>query len=288
MPDDCATVLPPVPAWRPTPLILASIALHALALGAVLWQFDLWPWALTALVLNHAVLTATGLWPRSQALGPNLTRLPEAAARRSEVALTIDDGPDPLITPAVLDLLDAHGARATFFCIAERARAHPELCRAIVQRGHAVENHSDRHRHSFSLLGPRGYARELQAAQVGLRHITGVTPRFFRAPAGLRNPFLGPILARHQLLLASWTRRGFDTRESRPAVVLHRLLHKLGPGDILLLHDGHAARTAQGRPVILEVLPALLHAIHSAGLTTVTLRAACATPDTPAAPARPQ
>jgi len=270
--------------WRPTPLILTSIAVHALALGAVLWQTLLWPWALAALVLNHAVLTAISLWPRSQALGPNLTRLPEAAARRGEVALTIDDGPDPDVTPAVLDLLDAHGVRATFFCIGERARAHPALCRAIVQRGHEVENHSNRHRHNFSLLGIRGFARELQTAQTILSSITGITPRFFRAPAGLRNPFLGPVLARQNLLLASWTHRGFDTRETRPAVVLQRLLRKLRPGDILLLHDGHAARTAQGRPVILDVLPPLLEAIRSANLTPVTLRAGCALPATPYRP----
>ncbi|OYV40570.1 MAG: polysaccharide deacetylase family protein [Thiomonas sp. 20-64-5] len=230
------------------------------------------------------MLTAVSLWPRSQALGPNLTRLPEAAAQRGEVALTIDDGPDPDVTPAVLDLLDAHGVRATFFCIGERARAHPALCRAIVQGGHAVENHSNRHRHNFSLLGPCGYARELRAAQRTLSSITGTTPRFFRAPAGLRNPFLGPVLARQNLLLASWTRRGFDTRETRPAVVLQRLLRKLRPGDILLLHDGHAARTAQGRPVILDVLPPLLDAIRSANLTPVTLRAAYALPATPYRP----
>lgn len=284
MPDTGAPVLPPAPVWKRTPLIPASIVLHALALGAVLWQVHLWPWALAALVLNHVILTAISLWPRSQALGPNLTRLPAAAAQRGEIALTIDDGPDPEVTPAVLDLLDAHGVHATFFCIGARARAHPDLCRAIVQRGHAVENHSDRHCHTFSLLGPRGYARELHAAQVTLSGITGVTPGFFRAPAGLRNPFLGPVLARHKLLLASWTRRGFDTRETRPDVVLQRLLHKLRPGDILLLHDGHAARTAQGRPVILDVLPPLLRAISNAGLTPVTLQTACAAPATSSSP----
>ena len=275
-PDDTLPLPPPVPAWRPTPLIAGSAGLHALALGAVVAQPGLWPWALAALVLDHGALSAAGLWPRSRALGPNLTRLPAAAAQRGEVALTIDDGPNPEVTPAVLDLLDAHGARATFFCIAERARAHPALCRAIVRRGHAVENHSNRHRHTFALLGPRGYARELQAAQSALSDITGQIPVFFRAPAGLRNPFLGPALAQQRLLLASWTRRGFDTRENRPAIVLQRLLRDLRGGDILLLHDGHAARTAQGRAVILDVLPPLLHAIRQAGLVPVTLRSACA------------
>jgi hypothetical protein len=133
---------------------------------------------------NHAALTAGGLWPRSRWLGSNWTRLPAHAAARREIAITIDDGPDPAVTPAVLDLLDAHGAKATFFCIGAEARAHPALCREIVRRGHSVQNHSDGHSHRFSLLGPKAMAREIAAAQASLADITGEAPRFFRAPPG--------------------------------------------------------------------------------------------------------
>ena len=120
------------------------------------------------------MLTGAGLWPRSRWLGRNWTRLPAAAAARGEVALTIDDGPDPEVTPAVLDLLDAHGARATFFCIADRAaRASRRSAARSSRRGHSVQNHSDRHSHDFSLLGPRGLAREIGAAQARLADLTG-------------------------------------------------------------------------------------------------------------------
>ena len=253
------------------PLLRASAVVHAAAVLAPVAAPALWPWSLGALVANHAVLTFTGLWPRSTALGPNLVRLPEGAIARREVALTIDDGPDPEVTPAVLDLLDALGARATFFCIAERVRRHPELAREIVRRGHSVQNHSLRHRHSFSLLGPRGFAREIAGAQDALAQVTGESPAFFRAPAGLRNPFLAPVLHRQGLTLASWTRRGFDTRERDPQRVLQRLTRGLAAGDILLLHDGNAARDAQGRPVILPVLPALLAQFRQHALVPVTL-----------------
>ena len=202
-----------------------------------------WPWALGAVGANHLVLTGGGLWPRSRWLGRNWTRLPAAAAARQEIAITIDDGPDPEVTPAVLDLLDAHKARATFFVIASAAARHPALCREIVRRGHSVQNHSDRHSHTFSLLGPRGLAREIGAAQARLADLVGVAPRFFRAPAGLRNPLLAPVLERLDLELVSWTRRGFDTVRREPAGVLARLCDGLGAGDILLLHDGNAART---------------------------------------------
>lgn len=257
-------------------LVRGSVWLHGAAAAGVLAWPAAWPWALGAVAANHALIAATGLWPRSQALGPNLVRLPAAAAARGELALTLDDGPDPDLTPRVLDLLAAHGVVATFFCIAQRALAQPQLVRRILDAGHSVQNHSFRHRHNFSLLGPRGFAAELAAAQAAFTQLTGEPPRFFRAPAGLRNPFLQRQLAHQGLLLTSWTRRGFDTRERDPQRVQQRLLRGLAAGDILLLHDGHAATTADGQPVVLAVLPPLLAAVRQAGLRCVTLPQALA------------
>lgn len=264
----------PKPRWRPSPFLAGSMALNLAALAAVALCPGVWPWAVGVMAADHLAVTFAGLWPRCAWLGPNWTRLPAAAAARGEVAITIDDGPEPAVTPAVLDLLDRHGAKATFFCIAEKARRHPGLCREIAERGHAVENHTLRHRHTFSLLGPAGYALELGAAQGALAAAAGARPLFFRAPAGLRNLFLDPVLGLLGLRLASWTRRGFDTRDRQPRRVLDKLLGGLGGGDILLLHDGNAALTDGGVPVILEVLPPLLEAIAAANLRPVTLREA--------------
>jgi peptidoglycan/xylan/chitin deacetylase (PgdA/CDA1 family) len=259
------------PPWNMPPFLRASVGVHVLAAGAAIAAPPVWPWALGAVALNHAALTFTGLWPRSDWLGPNVTRLGPAAAARGEVALTIDDGPDPDVTPAVLDLLEAHGAVATFYCIARRAERHPALTREIVARGHTVQNHSDAHDHRFSLSGPRGFAAEIGRAQDRLAAVTGVRPATFRAPAGLRNPFLDPVLHRMNLRLVSWTRRGYDTRDAHAERVHARLVRGLAGGDILLLHDGHCARDANGRPVVLDVLPRLLESIRLAGLRTVTL-----------------
>jgi len=174
----------------------------------------------------------------------------------------------------VLAILAEYGAHATFFCIGERVERFPLLARACVEQGHAVENHSQRHRHHFALCSSSALRAELQQAQRSIERICGVPPRFFRAPAGLRSPLLDPVLRQLGLQLASWTRRGFDTVNTDAAAVLRRLTAHLDVGDILLLHDGHAARTGAGRPVVLEVLPALLKAIEQRGLRTVTLREA--------------
>lgn len=261
--------------WWQTPFIIASLAVHLLAALLVLVRADLWPWALVAVLLDHLAICVGGLWPRSKLLGPNLVRLPEDAVLRREVAITIDDGPDPEVTPQVLAILSSRGARATFFCIGERAAAHPELCRAMVAAGHAVENHGQRHRHHSAFFGPRAWMREVAAAQETLEAITGRRPAFFRAVAGLRNPFLEPVLRSLGLRLATWSRRGYDTRTRDPARVLRRLTRSLAPGDIVLLHDGHCARTSAGQSVILEVLPRLLDEIAARKLAPVTLRSVC-------------
>ncbi len=262
------------PRWLSSPALSASAAIHLGAACAAAVHPRAWPWALGAVAANHAVLTAAGLWPKSRLLGPNWVRLPAESGARGEVAITIDDGPDPAVTPQVLAQLDAARAPATFFCVGERVERHADLARDIVGCGHSIENHSQRHRHDFSLLGPAGMRSEIALAQDGISRAVGSEPRFFRAPAGLRNPFLDPVLAGLSLKLATWTRRGFDTVNGNAESVYRRLTTNLRGGDILLLHDGHAARDSAGRPVILEVLPRLIEAIRAAGLTPVTLRAA--------------
>ena len=257
--------------WEPTPLLKISALLHAAAGVGVLAAPHYWPQALTIIAANHGLVTWGGLWPRSDLLGPNMTRLPDAAVARREVALTFDDGPHPEVTPRVLDLLDAAGVKASFFCIARRAGDHAALTRDIVARGHRVENHTDTHPNHFSVMGPRAMAREVAAAQQRLADLTGRPPRFFRAVAGLRNVFLEPILARHDLLLASWSHRAFDTRYNQPGPALRRLARERAAGDILLLHDGHAAIAPSGQPLVLDILPTLLTELRQAGLAAVTL-----------------
>jgi peptidoglycan/xylan/chitin deacetylase (PgdA/CDA1 family) len=260
--------------WLSRPLIGLSALVHLLVLIGLLLYPERWLLALLIIIANHAVLVGLSLWPRSTWMDANTTRLPPAAASAGRIALTIDDGPDPIVTPKVLEILEQFGGKATFFCVGVQVSEYPELAREILQRGHSIENHTQHHRWYFSLLGVGGLSREIAAAQHTIGQVTGTTPRFFRAPAGLRNPLLEWVLIRQRLRLLSWTRRGFDTLRTEPAQILERLLSNLRAGDILLLHDGHAAHCVDGTPVILKVLPALLSKIAECGLSVVTLQTA--------------
>lgn len=266
---DCSP--PPPLVWSPTAAVRLSLCLHALAAAGLLSWPAAWPWWIGAVLANHAVLAAVGMPPRSTMLGPNLVRLPPTCAVQGIVALSFDDGPDPEVTPRVMDLLEQHGATASFFCIGERMEAWPDIVRDIVGRGHSVENHTQRHANAFACFGFGALRREIEDAQRTAARIAGQAPRFFRAPAGLRSPLLDPILCRTGLPFTTWTRRGHDCVRRDPEAVFRRLTARLRGGDIILLHDGSCARTRDGTAVVLAVLPRFLEHLRARGLRAMSL-----------------
>jgi peptidoglycan/xylan/chitin deacetylase (PgdA/CDA1 family) len=254
--------------WSPSRAVRLTLWLHGgVILGLVLWPAT-WAWLLAAIIANHLLLGVLGMWPRSSLLGANLSRLPPSYGY---IALTFDDGPDPDVTPYVLEVLDRYSAKASFFCVAKRAARHPDLVHEILIRGHSVENHSDRHPLAFAFYGPLSLYREITYAQGLLSQVVKSEPRFFRAPFGLRNPFLDPVLACTNLRYVSWTRRGFDRVSRSPGKVLARLTRRLSGGDILLLHDCSSHLPSADPPIVLQVLPALLDHIVHLGLRPVSL-----------------
>ncbi|MBI5430976.1 MAG: polysaccharide deacetylase family protein [Nitrosomonadales bacterium] len=261
--------------WRLTPALRISILFHAGCAILVALAPAAWLWALGGILANHLILTAAVFWPSGRLLGPNMTRLPAAAIRRNEIALTFDDGPDPEITPKILDMLDQYDAKASFFCIADKVAAYPDLAREIVRRGHSLENHTMSHPHVFAMFGWRGLLREVSAAQTTIHTLTGIAPEFFRAPMGFRSPFLAPVIARIGLRYVTWTRRGYDVFASKPEPVMQRLQRGLAAGDILLLHDGRSHQSHGGTMVVLEVLPRLLEHLRALGLRSVSLPHGC-------------
>ena len=218
---------------------------------------------LASIIFSQVVLAMLVLCPRCKLISPNLVRLPQTAVARREIALTFDDGPNEEITTQILDQLDLHNAKATFFCIGEKVAAHPNLVAEILRRGHSVENHSYRHNMLFAFGGPSALANDIVKAQKAIEEAThGTAPRFFRAPFGFRSPFLGGVLRRLGLHHVAWTRRGYDTTSRNPDTVLRRLSRNLATGDILLLHDNKLG---------LVVLPRLLELCSHKELRSVSL-----------------
>jgi peptidoglycan-N-acetylglucosamine deacetylase len=196
------------------------------------------------------------LVPRCAWFGPLICSLPVGS---DGVCLTIDDGPDPEHTLALLDLLDQHQAKAIFFLIGDRSARHPELVREIAKRGHLIGNHSQTHpAATFWALGPWRMWAEIAGCQQTLTQITATAPRWFRPPVGHHNLFVAAPLRALGLKMLMWNCRGYDAVEKNPALVLRRLEKDLRPGAILLLHDA--------TPICEEVLGSTLAMLQQRGL----------------------
>jgi len=225
-----------------------------------LWWRHGWQIGLPALMASHLLILWGTLWPQSRLFGPVLTRLPVDDKR---VWLTIDDGPSD-DTSAILNLLDAHDAKATFFVVGDRAAQRPELIREIVRRGHGLGNHSATHPAAwFWALGPRRMREQITRCHTILLQITGAPPRWFRAVVGLANPFVSVPLHELGLARVAWSARGFDAVAADPVAVVARIERGLGPGAIVLLHEG----ARHGRNV--EMIALFLQRLDALGYRSV-------------------
>lgn len=228
--------------------------------------------ALTAL---HVLILAWGVFAiRSPLFGRALCENPAV----NGVALTYDDGPDEHGTPALLELLARHGVRATFFLVGERARAAPNLVRAIVEAGHELGNHSDGHSHLLNFRRLRGMRRDIAVCQDSLRAITGRAPRYYRPPVGLRNPSVHPACRELGLAVVGWQVRSLDTTSRTVEEVVRRVLVRVRPGGIVLLHDG-----GQAPERVLAITGGLLRGLEERKLPVVGLGELFGLP-TPSAP----
>jgi peptidoglycan/xylan/chitin deacetylase (PgdA/CDA1 family) len=241
--------------------MLLSSALH-FRLTATIWFIVLapflaflllaagWIWGLYILFASHLLLLTVTLVPSLQGFGPVLTKYCTIA---KTAWLTIDDGPDPGTTPQVLALLDNYGARATFFLIGAKVARYPELTRMILDAGHTIGNHTQTHpKYSFWCLGPGALAKEVDEFEATMASLGFPSPIWFRAPAGLKNPFLHPILAARGLHLVGWSARAFDTQLDDCSKIVERIKRKTSSGAIILFHE------VQPPPVCLTALERLL------------------------------
>lgn len=215
-----------------------------------------------------AGLAAWGAFhPASQLFGPTIRR----TGRGSAIALTFDDGPNPAATPQLLDLLDQHRAKATFFLIGRHVRQCPQLAAEIAARGHVVANHTDTHP-SLLWLSRRRIAEELAACQDAIHQATGQRPVWMRPPYGFRSPFLDAAARRAGLRgVVMWSRRLLHDWTPQPAEQLIARLRSTTGGDIVVFHDGSHLALNADRQHVLAALQHWLPRWRDAGFEFVTL-----------------
>ncbi len=249
-------------------LLVASCA-GAAALSAMRLAGASMPWWALAVALA-ALLATVGVGVFVPASGVFARPILAGIGDSPTVALTFDDGPDPVHTRRVLDLLDARGHRATFFVIGARAERHPDLVAEIARRGHGLGNHSLHHAWRTPALAAGRLTDELARAGDIVERAAGTRPRWFRPPVGLISPPVAEAARRARLEIVAWTASARDgvTRATVEGS-LARLSRALRPGAILVLHD--AAERGGRAPICTELLARLLDAMEARGLRSVTL-----------------
>jgi peptidoglycan-N-acetylglucosamine deacetylase len=240
------------------------------------------PWAVTipaACVAGGAGLFArAAVAPSSQIFGPVLRRLPEREAG-NRIALTFDDGPNPSVTPQILDLCARHHARATFFVMGRFARECPSLVREISCAGHVLGNHTTTHPNLIFKTQAQ-IANELRACREAVFDALGAADpaqmAWLRPPFGFRGPQLHRVAENFAPAgVATWSRTAHDWKPQPAAPVIERL-SRVRAGDIVLLHDGDHCLQNGDRAHVLAALEHWLPRWRDAGFQFVTIPAGVA------------
>jgi peptidoglycan/xylan/chitin deacetylase (PgdA/CDA1 family) len=212
------------------------------------------------------ILSWAAVVPSAQMFGRTICTTGDSDA----LALTFDDGPNPCVTPMLLDLLDRHKTRASFFLIGRHVRAFPGLAREIAARGHAIGNHTDTHT-KLTFLSSQRISEELLRCDEAIEIATGQRTHWMRPPFGFRGPQLAPILRRRgDAEMVMWSIWARDWKPQPPESVINRLRRAQG-GDIVLFHDGDHRGLLGDRGHTVAALAHLLPRWKDAGLYFVTL-----------------
>jgi peptidoglycan/xylan/chitin deacetylase (PgdA/CDA1 family) len=234
--------------------------------------------------LSGAAVSYAAFYPRSQIFGTTICRTVSA----QQLALTFDDGPNPVITPRLLDLLDQFNARATFFVIGRFVRECQALTKEVATRGHLLANHTQTHPNLF-WLGPNAIRNEMRQCQDALQEIVGSPAEYFRPPFGLRNPWVISTARELAMQTVLWTLLPGDWREKPVEWLTPRMQQiaenaqnatRRNSGDILCVHDGAHRHLGGDRSRTLGALEYWLPRWRDLGLKFVTIAEAVHTPAT--------
>jgi peptidoglycan-N-acetylglucosamine deacetylase len=187
-----------------------------------------------------------------------------------DVAITFDDGPDDPYTLEIAQILDARGAKGTFFMVGKALDRRPDIGRALREDGHLLANHSYHH-DSWRWLDPR--YPELERTQRAFRHNLGVCPTFYRAPHGQHTPFLAHVVGDHGMTMVGWDVSAGDWKTDDARLIARRVLDDVEPGSIIVLHDGLDGSVTADRSVLVRAVPLILDELARRDLKPVRLDA---------------
>ncbi len=242
------------------------------ACGLILALVDAGPcrtWVLTGLAGFYIVLLAVG------ALAPRLNFYMRAVCRgpvdQPWVALTFDDGPDPAITPLLLELLRRERIRAVFFYVGEAARQYPALVAKTAADDHLIGNHSNRHGYGWAFSSTQRIVVEFEAANRAFTQILGYAPRFARTPVGASCPGLAKALERLRLGYIAWDVRGLEGLYRDPARIAARIVRRARNGSIILLHELYYGVSRFESHQVLETAQLTIDGLRARGFRFVRL-----------------
>lgn len=224
------TFADPLPGSRVT--ISHLVGIFALSTALLLSVWDL---RISVIPLSFFVLISF-IAPFFTGISYFLPIITRGKYTEKSVSLTFDDGPDPISTPALLNLLAKKNIKATFFVTGKNACRHPDLIQEIIRQGHTIGNHSYHHDPLIMLKSSKKLFQEIQRTQEILK-TTGIQTLAFRPPAGITNPKLGNILSKLGMYCVNYSCRAFDIGNRRIQNLSGKILHKIQSNDIVLLHD---------------------------------------------------
>lgn len=180
------------------------------------------------------------------------------------LAITFDDGPHPVNTGKVLDILNQENVKASFFLIGRNVEAHPELAKRMVNEGHTIGNHSFNHSNMHGFLSTGKVEREIRDTNLAISNTTGAKVKLYRPPFGVTNPNIAKAVKKSEMICIGWDIRTYDTVVKDATKLLQKLKNKIdNGGSILLLHD-----TCD---VALEVLPDIIDHCRKSGVKLISL-----------------
>jgi peptidoglycan/xylan/chitin deacetylase (PgdA/CDA1 family) len=240
-----------------------ALAARALLLGPI----PLWV-AMIALAAYVVFCLCGALVPRLEMFGDVTWR---GTRESGAVALTFDDGPNPVTTRRIMELLAAAGAPATFFVLGDKAERHPDVLRELVLAGHTIGVHGYAHDRLYAFKSPAAVVHDIERVQAVVERACGARSRWFRPPVGQVSPRTAEGAKRAGVDIVGWSVRGLDgLRRASAERVASRIERRLEAGAIVLMHD--AAEHDDFSPASLEALPKVLESIARKGLRVVPLQ----------------